>query len=650
MTALRYQNLLGVPSRHYAPVFGQLARRSIESFAPEVVALEVVPAMEAALASAAACWPTPVLAGGGRMWAPLVPGDSMVEAYRLAIARGVTVRCVDLPVRRPKRDGRVVPLGAELAAHVELPSLVQAVDALFAAEGEPLVEDIAREAAMARALRGLMATHARVLWVGGMAHWTRLVRRLEADDFDAPAVELEPEAEQAAYRMTGAALYELTGRTPYDVARCASDLEGYASSDALRALAVESCPTLDDDDAREFEDDDEETQSTADLTRLWAYARNLSAVSGVCAEPSFETLLRSAVACVGERYAARVFLRAFEEPASTEAAAEMPVMDRVWTQARGEFRADGEKHEVEPWWGVERSPGRMRWTMEEARRVATGRQRFFVETEDDEDEEEFDESKRRWTVLTKDEVRYRAYVDSVLRIASRRLTYESLSTKFVSGLGDGIDIRETIRRWQDDEVYVRAAHDEGFAVTNVVIDYIGDREGTDMHLSRGVHAKDGWIDPSWRIAGSVSRTGDQTVLQRRPIFVQRNPRYLSFVTTDLMTITDFEPQFDLYTEVILKLLDLPKRDNTLYGWMDVWCRFCQGKPLGYFSRYRPSRRLYAIAHRHGVKLIHVPLSQISPKMQKAHSHLYFMCMTRPQWERFFSLRPDQQEAFVRGEG
>ncbi len=646
MTALRYENLLGVPSYHHVPLFAQMVRRAFDDFAPEVVALEAVPGLEPAFARALACWPTPIVVDLAWCGVPMIPGDSVVEAYRLATARNVPVRCVDLPARRTRRRPWVPVPGAEVAAQVDLASMIEAVDAIQRDAGPVLALDLAREATMARALRALMGAHTRVLWVGGMGHWTRLVRRLEANDFDAPAVELETSPPPAPYRMTGPALFELTGRTPYEVARYAVDPERFELSDTLRSLAVESCERAADDDDREFEADDEETHSPADLTRMLTYARNLAAVAGVHALPCFATLLRSAHACVGERYAARLFLRAFDEPAPSAKAAKLPVMDFVPDPSGDEFRSEDGRHELKPYWTVEWSSYRLRWSIEQAKRIASGRQRFHLGDDEDDDGDEKD--REVWTVLSSYEKQYRAYVDGLLRIASQKLTHESMSAKFASGLGDGIDVKETVRRWRDDDVYVRSLHDAGLSVTNLVIDYSSRVEGSDIHLCQGPDRDEhGWIDPSWKVVGSVSRTGDRTVLQRQPILVQRNERYLSFVTTDLGTSARSRHERSMYGEVIKKLLALRGSDDVLDAWMNIFCHFCRGKPLAYFSHYRPSRRLHGIAHRHGVRLFHVPISEVPERARRAQSQFYFLNMTEPQWKRFRRLRAEDQESFVR---
>ncbi|GAC1521215.1 MAG: hypothetical protein NVS3B10_22160 [Polyangiales bacterium] len=105
-TATRVDNLLAVPSYHYDPVFAGHVRDAFATFRPTVVALELPAGLAPELEWALRCWPTPVCVLGRASFVPLVPGDSVVEAYRLARRDGVPVRLIDLrhdaPIDHPQ--------------------------------------------------------------------------------------------------------------------------------------------------------------------------------------------------------------------------------------------------------------------------------------------------------------------------------------------------------------------------------------------------------------------------------------------------------------------------------------------------------------------------------------------------------------------
>ncbi len=195
-----FRNLTGVPSYHYDAVFGRMVHEQFASARPAVVALELPASFRPALEWAAGCWPTPVAAfeRGRRsamgMVMPFVPGDSIFEAFRLASQAGIEVALIDVDVSVPgeQRPPPTLALAPEFAARPG-DDFFDAADALNRRE-QPLVSDLVREAAMASALAALMAQHVSVLWVGGFAHWTRIVERLRCRDFAAPDTRSRPAA------------------------------------------------------------------------------------------------------------------------------------------------------------------------------------------------------------------------------------------------------------------------------------------------------------------------------------------------------------------------------------------------------------------------------------------------------------------------
>jgi AAA domain (dynein-related subfamily) len=102
------------------------------------------------------CWPTPVGSNARDLIVPWIPGDSILEARRLARQLGIPVHLVDLTVvdvagAEPPRERPVALLpGPEFA-----PRVGQAFqDAVDAVAEPPSTGDLAREAFMAERLDG----------------------------------------------------------------------------------------------------------------------------------------------------------------------------------------------------------------------------------------------------------------------------------------------------------------------------------------------------------------------------------------------------------------------------------------------------------------------------------------------------------------
>ena len=93
---------------------------------------------------------------------------------------------------------------------------------------------------MASALAALMAQHGSVLWVGGFAHWSRIVERLRCRDFAAPDTVPAPRRRFTRARLGPSALVRLTGQYPSMVAAFARAPQEFDPFDAMRLLLHEA--------------------------------------------------------------------------------------------------------------------------------------------------------------------------------------------------------------------------------------------------------------------------------------------------------------------------------------------------------------------------------------------------------------------------
>ena len=164
---------------------------------------------------------------------PFVPGDSILEAFRLATAAGIPVAFVDgnVVTSAGERAERADQLpGAELAGRTGL-EYVALAEALMA-QRPAGPSALAREAVMARHLAGLMEDYASVLWVGGLAHWSRIEARLRSADFSTPAVPSAPPLKWRRGRLAPSALHHMTGQSPWKVRRFAASPRTFESAGA----------------------------------------------------------------------------------------------------------------------------------------------------------------------------------------------------------------------------------------------------------------------------------------------------------------------------------------------------------------------------------------------------------------------------------
>jgi hypothetical protein len=656
-----FGNLLGVPSYHYQPVFAQAAVRALEEFQPVVVALECPPSIAPELDWAGERWPEPVVSLTGGWFFPFIPGDSIFETHRLAHSRGIEVALVDLdyavPARDPRDQGRTsldairpgasehdqrprVQLPGPELARAGGPLFLQTVEELIGASGPATSFDAAREAHMAQALSRLMETHSRVMWVGGAAHWKNLIDRIERADFRRPSLQEIHSRSFRRLRLLPSAMRQMTGRVPRLVARFAEDPWQYSEDAEIRALALDALES----NQREGDvaiislpgannavgdaiNQDREEGTPIDVARLLLYARNLAVTRGMQERPSLFELLSSAVATVGSRYAGRLYMLAMQDPSEGGSGS----LGWEETDEGSGYKVDGEWLGGEPWWPTH---------------IATGGG-LSIQIQVVAPEQEWvpypdvggadDKSRRYWEAYPSDEAEYERFVEHVLRRASVIDPGEAKSLPFSTGLRDGLDARATIQHWQDGEIYVREEQRGRMRFTNGAIDWVNDSEHAPMLQGREVG---GWIDPNCRKVGSVSWESDsrgREVIQSEPYTLQIDHRAFSMITLDAPNESNPIDRGDrqtFYKSVIKPLVDMHVKrtpSDNLYGWLEVMFEFCAGKPFAYLSRYVPSPRIFSIAAKYDVKVMHLPLRTIPSGLLRRHQDFRLMEMSPAQF-------------------
>jgi len=642
----QFRNLTGVPSYHYDGSFGRIVHEQFATAKPAVVALELPPSFRPALEWAASCWPTPVAAferGRGEamgMVIPFVPGDSIVEAYRLASRAGIEVVLIDVDVEvaGEQRPPATLALGSEFAGRRDI-GFFGAADALNTRE-TPLVSDLAREAAMASALAALMEQHVSVLWVGGFAHWSRIVERLRRLDFSGTDVELTRRRRFTRARLASSALMRLTGQYPAMVAAFARAPRQFEPFDAMRTLLQEAAKPDTAGKGVSLARNERRTASSEvgaaiDLARTGLYARNLAATARVSEQPQLAELVLAASATIGPRYAAQLCALATADHRSPPAETLRALTFEVNPRTKGSHKVEagfcfrGKRLSAEPWFPVP-------WPILEAPDVVQlAREACNTDYEglpDARPGEAF-----HWHAYPPDQDAYEEFVRYALRRASQVDPVDGPSVPFVNGLEGGLDLRTTIRFWHEDQIYVRQHQRTSDIVRNGVIDW-SNRSEDSKNLRGGVRPAPGWNDPDATAIGSVSREVTQdTIRKQGRSVVTRRTREWSFVTLDHPTFETRSGSGALWERVILPLVDLEKRRDDVYGWLEIVFQFCEGKPFVYYSQYVPSARIYALARSHKVRLRWCPLGRLSDALLARHRSWRQLWVSASQWRALQAL-------------
>ena len=627
--------LIGIPSYHFDPTFARVAANALTTFRPSVVALELPAGLIGELEWAASGWPGPTVSASKRALFPFVPGDSIFETYRLARAARIRVVLVDLPTIDPPaaRPERAI-VGSELSrAGSRL--FLEASDSLEN-PSSPDSRDLAREAHMAASLTRLLAQGDTVMWVGGMAHWTRILARIASGETEDTKADVTLHSSFERMRLAPSALYRMTRRLPWLVARYGQEPSAYEEHMAVQTLCLEAtksspegAPTLVLSERSQdllSAIDEAEAAAPINVARTLQYARNLAATRDLRERPSFGELLTAAVATIGPKYAGSLYELAMNERTSPPAL-EYDALEWDVKDGRERYRSGDRVINLWPWCPAQ---GDHLLSRMEMRRLV--RDEFYKDLPAAGKSE-----KKAWVCSPNDEDDYVSFVQYVLRRASLSDPEVAKSAPFQIGLRDGIDVRATLRNWTEGKIYVREEQRGHLNFTNGAIDWINASEHSECLTGK---APGGWIDPDLTQLGSCSReTREWDALQNDP-WVQRDHRDFTLITLDLPTSHPTKlkaPSF--YDRVIRPLVDLKKAPgDNLYGWLEIMFEFCAGKPFAYYSRYVPSPKVHRLAWQHKVQVVHFPLQRLPNRLLKRHETFRFFKLARNQWEELQARR------------
>jgi hypothetical protein len=128
-----------------------------------------------------------------------------------------------------------------------------------------------------------------------------------------------------------------------------------------------------------------------------------------------------------------------------------------------------------------------------------------------------------WAGYPDDDIAYEAFVRYVLEHLTAIQPDDMTSVRFVGGMGEGIDVRETIRHLQEGGIRVRELQRTPARVRNGLVDYTSHHEdswilqkaGFDPSNASTDKKKVGWIDPGLLNVGSASwNVRESMVLQK----------------------------------------------------------------------------------------------------------------------------------------
>ena len=433
------QHIHCIPIIHGRSIFAQEVRRAFLADRYQCVAVELPPSLGATVVEAVAHLPliTAVAyreSSGEHCYIPIEPGEGIIEALRLAAQERVVSEFVDMEMEACPAQAPLLP--DEYAInHVGLEKYYHSVQRVLPVASPGDIQDL-RECWMAGQLRQLDERFNKILFVCGLAHLQGIKRHFQAKSKLFPVN--KPDYHPQILAVHSDSIFLLTGEIPYltylyEKSRYSLELHHFDKTEGIKELLLETRKEY----CRDFPEE-EERLSPGAIQALLIYLRNLCLMQQRLT-PSMYDLVIAAQGVGGGGFGARLVEMAKFYPYQDPLAPLEPIrigINHGWYQPFGEVpmknRLPGPPFTLKDI-RLERRP---RIEKQKKWRRHWGRHSECSWPEEDDRIESFTRyvQRRALGVLGEDQARVE---------------------KFTSSIKDGLDLRETLRKWHTGEIYVK---------------------------------------------------------------------------------------------------------------------------------------------------------------------------------------------------
>lgn len=181
---LKYKNILAVPSIHSRVYFSLAVREAVKEFKPDAIAIEQPESFNRSLREAVSRLPYISLIIRDNIYIPIDPCDSIIEATRLAIDEEIPFFTIDKDIENIKdidSNSHYLMPDDYLLNKIGLDKFYKEIKNRY-----PFFKtksDKEREYFMAYKLNLLSKNYKRILFVLGMSHWENIANILKKNDF-----------------------------------------------------------------------------------------------------------------------------------------------------------------------------------------------------------------------------------------------------------------------------------------------------------------------------------------------------------------------------------------------------------------------------------------------------------------------------------
>lgn len=182
---LRYKNILAIPSIHSRVYFSLAVREAVKEFKPDAIAIEHPESFNKSLREAVSRLPFISLIireiDNEAVYIPIDPCDSIIEAVRLAIDEEIPFFTVDKDITSINSNSHYLMPDDYLLNKIGLEKFYKEVKSKYSFFKTET--DREREIFMAYKLNELSKNYQKIIFVVGMSHWENIASILKKNDF-----------------------------------------------------------------------------------------------------------------------------------------------------------------------------------------------------------------------------------------------------------------------------------------------------------------------------------------------------------------------------------------------------------------------------------------------------------------------------------
>lgn len=588
---LRYKNILAVPSIHSRAYFALAAREAYQKYKPTVVVLEHPNCYTQVLREAVSRLPNVSVIinviGDEAIYIPIDPCDSIIEGMRLAIEEETPFICIDKDISKFPSNSKYIMPDDYALSRIGLSSFC---DEVFKRHNFiKNDDDTEREKFMAANLLEISKNYERVLFICGLSHWQNIARFIKEGVLKEE--DEQTEGQTNIFTVHKDSLQSILGETPFTT----YFYEMFRNGEADDFDKLKIVETIYKEAKLRYRMPIHIMQQK----RIGDYLRNLSVLEGNIT-PDRIDILTAAKCMVNNDYALEVMDGMEYYPYYDDSDEKYPVIKMEHDPETSKLQTYLRNKKIT----LKRYDNVWKTSLKKVSVTTRPKEEFEGQWLD-----VWNKSSNMLSHIPEDLLMER-YMNIMRDKIVLMMTEDKIKiTPFMSSIKDGIDMRETIRNYHKNEIYVREVPKLKGDIGHMVVIF------DDEHDE----------DYTWQIVwySEAHDDSDLILYATEPGLELIGPGISKSYFGGYASLMPPQGPHNVWAEYeILKMNETVTKYSELLLYSAI--HYSVDRYLGYIAPNPPSEVLKRFAHKKGVEIIYVALNSFSSDTVNKLRHFHVL--------------------------